>query len=138
MLRWSLPVLTLLAGCAASPQEVARVDAMRAEEDVRLERALAGRVAGPPINCLNTRNMNTSVFGDRILYRNGSGSRGTVYLSRTNGGCFGLRRDDILVSQTPIGQFCRGDIITTVDRTSGITSGSCAYGDFVPYTRGPR
>jgi hypothetical protein len=135
MLRWSLPLLALLAGCAATPQDVARSDAMRAEEDVRLARALAGRAAGTPQSCLNTRNLNTSVFGDRILYR---GVGDTVYLNQTNGGCFGLRRDDIIVASTPIGQFCRGDIIRTVDRASGAPSGACAFGDFVPYARAPR
>jgi hypothetical protein len=133
MLRFSLPMLAMLGACAATPEEIADNDAARAREKAELASALEGRTPGSPLTCLNTRNLNVDTYGDTLVYR-GTG-RGTVYVNQTNGGCFGLRRDDVIISQTPIGQFCRGDIIQTVDRVSGITSGSCAYGDFVPYVR---
>lgn len=136
MLRFTLPMVALLAGCAATPEQIARDDAANAETAAKLATALAGRTAGTPTNCLNTRGLNLDIYGDKLLFR--STGRGRVYVNQTSGGCFGMRRDDILVSSTPQAQFCRGDIITAVDRNTGFQTGACSYGDFVPYTRAPR
>lgn len=137
MLRFALPMLVLVAGCAATPEQIAQENARTERDEAKLNRALAGRTAGRPVGCITTRGLNVDIYGDKLLYRNGAGGS-PAYLNQTTGGCFGFRRDDILVSTTPTGQFCRGDIIRTVDRTSGFPSGSCAFGDFVPYTRAPR
>ena len=135
MLKFALPIIALgLASCAATPQQVAREEASAAQSEARLATALAGLVPGNPTACINPRGLNTTTYGDKILYRQGR----RAYLATTNGGCFGLSRDDIIVTRTPSGQLCRGDIITTVDRNSRFPSGSCSFGDFTPYTRAPR
>lgn len=131
-----IPVLAAaaLTGCAATPQEVARADAADARVAAKLTDRLAGYTPGEPTSCARTINLQSDVYGDTIVYRDGR----TLLVNRTNGGCFGLRRDDIIVTRSFGTQTCRGDLVRTVDRTNGFPSGACAFGDFVPYrkTRG--
>jgi hypothetical protein len=69
---------------------------------------------------------------DRHMVLYGSGK--TVFANDLRPGC-GFGAEDILVSQ-PLGSFhCRGDIVRSVDRYSGIPGPSCVLGDFVPYNR---
>ena len=100
----------------------------------KLDKALAGRVAGKSESCVTLRDIqSTATFSDpdTILYTMRSGVR---YVNRPAGGC-GLRGDPIIVSSTPSTRICRGDIITLVDRTSRFQVGGCGLGDFVPYTK---
>ncbi|HET9510263.1 MAG TPA: hypothetical protein VFO80_03855 [Sphingomonas sp.] len=129
-----LAVLALSAGCAATPQETARAEAQRARDMARLDRDLAGWSPGQPQSCIQTRNANVKIYGDTLVYDDGL----RRYRTDTNGGCFGLKRDDIIVTQSFGSQLCRGDLVRTVDRTAGFPSGACAFGDFVPYTRARR
>ncbi len=131
-----LPGLLLLGACAATPEQIARQDARDAKSEADLATALVGYSAGKPVNCFNPRGDNTATFGDKIVYRGGS-SR--VIVAETTGGCFGLARDDIIVTRSMQGgQLCTGDIISTLDRTNQFPSGSCAFTNFTPYrkTRG--
>lgn len=132
MLRYLLPLLAL-AGCAMTPREAAQRDARDAKDLTRLAERLRGYEPGKPQSCIGAfnRNRNVTVYGDTLVYRDGA----KLYRTDTGGGCFGLRRDDIIVTRSFTGQICRGDIVTTVDRTSGFNSGSCTYGDFIPYTK---
>jgi hypothetical protein len=130
-----LPSLVLLTSCAITPEQMARQDADTARTEVKLAKALAGYTAGKPVSCISPRNQNTTIFGNAILYSGGSSRK---YLTTTNGGCFGLKRDDIIVTRSTNGQLCSGDIVTTVDRTSQFQSGSCSFGDFIPYSRNRR
>lgn len=96
--------------------------------------ALAGRVAGPPQSCLPSFGGNTGgdIFDSgQILFR---GRGGTVYLN-TPEQCPVLRSDRTIVTRSPSGQLCRGDIFEVRDRISPAAYGSCALGDFVPYDR---
>jgi hypothetical protein len=135
MFRTLMPALcgaVLLAGCAATPQQ----QEANAERDARsaanLEKALAGYTPGRPESCLpSIPTRRTQYFGNTILYEV---SGNLVYRTDTNGGC-NLERDDILITQTPIGRLCRGDIARTIDRTAQFMTGSCALGDFVPYRK---
>ncbi len=95
---------------------------------------LAGRTAGAPVECIG------AVEGDRggdiydsgdILYR-GHGSR--LYLNHPDN-CPALRSDRRIVSRSPSGRQCRGDILTVEDRISPAFYGSCALGSFIPYDR---
>ena len=132
MLRALVPAMLLLSGCTMTAAESARADAAQARDEARLSKTLAGREAGKPTDCIDPRTLNSSVYGDAILYQFGTGK---AWLTRTQGGCFGLSRDDIIVTRSFTGQLCRGDIVRTVDRTSGFPSGSCTFGEFVPYTK---
>jgi len=124
MLRFVLP-FALLAGCATTTQTASG-------PDVRLEKALAGKVAGTPQNCIRLDQATGSeIFRDTILYRAG---RNRYYLADAPG-CGGSNRFDSILVQNVFGaQLCRGDTVRVVERTGGFTSGFCAIGGFTPYT----
>lgn len=135
MYRYILPALLLIGGSAALSADTRGAEARRAAaEQARLDKALAGLVPGRPQSCLyqDRTGYETLRFGDTILYRK---SRNEIYRTDTGGGCFGLSRGDAIVTKTFTGQLCRGDIVRTVDLTSHTPSGSCSFGDFIPYKR---
>lgn len=131
-MRYMLPLM-LLAGCAMTPAEVAQRDARDAKNVTRLADRLRGYQPGEPTSCVRLlgRSSNVSIYGDTLVYRDGA----RLWRTDTGGGCFGLRNDDIIVTRSFNSQMCRGDIVSTVDRASGFPSGSCTYGDFIPYTK---
>ncbi len=135
-MRLSAAVLALLlAGCATSPREAERAATAEAATQQALATELAGLVPGEPTSCLpepGRTQLSSKGYGATIVY---SASRTLKYRNDTTGGCERLSRGDTLITRTPIGRVCRGDIATTVDRASGFQTGSCALGDFVPYRR---
>ena len=104
--------------------------ASRAEIDYR--KALAGKVAGEPVDCIDTRWRQSSLgaYGDKLIYKVG---RDLVYVNDTTGGCQGVARGDALISLRYQTRTCRGDIAQTVDLPASIPTGSCALGSFTPY-----
>jgi hypothetical protein len=134
MRSWVLLSL-VLAGCAPTVAETRQADARQARSDAKLARALKGLTPGPAQTCLSSidrRNARIETYGSTTLYRVG---RGRVFRNDMNGGCGTNTIDPIYVTQTPSTQLCRGDIAQLIDRASRFPIGSCAYGDFVPYTR---
>ena len=129
----SMPALLVaVAACTPTPREQAQIDLRLATQQQKLDTALAGRVAGPPTTCLNQFSQRqVSSYGSTFLYRV---NNGTIYRTETNGGCGDLDRN-ILVTRTPSGQLCSGDIATTIDRVSRFPTGSCSFGEFVPYRK---
>ena len=102
-----------------------------AREAEALSKALEGRDAGKPVSCLETRHaQGTEVVGENILFEM---NRSLTYRNETRGRCGG--RDDILVFRQFGARACRGDIVTTIDRTSGFFTGNCSLGEFVPYRK---
>jgi hypothetical protein len=126
-----LILLPLLASCAMSTN-AAYTERQAAAYTAELGKALAGKVAGKPQSCIYLRDArSTQQIGDKtIMYEV---SRKLTYRNDPLGGCSGLGRQDTLVTRTFGNQLCRGDIITPVDLTSGMQSGACILGDFVPY-----
>lgn len=100
-----------------------------------LDKQLAGKVAGEPVNCLSQTDARSPirVSDDIMLYRV---SKNKVYRNDLAGGCPGLARDDDIMVTRSYGstQLCKGDQFKLVDRTSGMWTGSCSFGQFVPYT----
>ncbi|MBB5714995.1 hypothetical protein [Sphingomonas aerophila] len=134
-----LPVITgaLLAGCAALPADTARAQQAQQATADSLQRRLAGLTPGPPqaclpLNILPSSGVQTKGYGSTILYVVG---RDLIYRNDTTGGCERIAQSDILVTRQLQGRACRGDIATTVDPASRMQTGSCAFGDFVPYRR---
>lgn len=129
-----LLMLTLALGitaCAETPRQTAARVAAEDRTRAKLDRELAGLVPGAPQTCLpsfDRREM--KAFGDTLVYRSG----GVRYVTQTTG-CRGVGEDNILVTRLTTPQLCRGDIATTVDRASGFQTGSCSYGDFIPYRK---
>lgn len=130
--RLAFPALALamLAGCATGPEPRATLSEKEAKE---LAAALDGKVAGKPVSCVSTLNgTNLRAIGDNTLvYRV---NRKLTYRNDLLGTCSGLRFGDTLVLQLVGTQYCRGDIARVVHLPTGTMSGTCALGEFVPYT----
>lgn len=121
--------MTGLAACETTtdaPQQ------RTAKAQADFDRAMAGRTAGAPMKCLPTYRSNdmTVIDDSTILFREGR----TTYVNKPLGECNGLAWGGrALVTRNVGPQLCRGDIANVVDNTSGVTVGSCALGDFVPF-----
>ena len=134
MLKLALPLLLLVGGSAAMSADQHGYRAREAARDqAQLDKSLAGLTPGKPQNCIDSHRVYDTVrAGDTILYKY---SPRLVYRTDTDGGCFGLRRGDAIVTKSYTSQFCRGDIVRTVDLTTRTPSGACSFGTFTPYTR---
>jgi len=123
--------LKLLAGALllASPAAAAQTSSPEDE----LERALEGRVAESPVQCITLSRVRSStvIDGTAILYRTGS----AIYVNRPRAGAERLDRDDTLVTRTSTARVCRGDPVRTRDPYTGAFRGAIILGEFVPYRR---
>jgi len=128
--------ILLIAAAATSLVACETADYQPAQRSARAQqsydKALAGKTAGKPESCLPLQRSNDmQVIDDNtILYRDGR----TTYVNTPLGGCNNLGNGSYaLVTQSQGSQLCRGDIAQVRDMTTGVTVGSCALGDFVPY-----
>jgi hypothetical protein len=127
----SIPLAAVvLASCAP----MAPPEARSPQAEAKLQEVLTGMVPGTPMTCLPPHRTNEMITIDdnTILFRRGQ----TVYRNDPVGGCPGLASGFYtLVTRSTGSGLCRGDIAQVADVSSGMTVGSCALGDFVPYTR---
>jgi hypothetical protein len=122
----------LVASCNAAPPPT--VTAAQASTAGRL---LAGKVAGPPVNCISEFRANDMrwIDSDTVAFK-APGNR--VYVNHFEGGCDNYGgRYALVTRQVATAQLCRGDIAGLVDPVSHYRAGSCTFGEFIPYT-GPR
>src|SRR4051812_47909084 len=84
----------LAAGATASA-----ADRDNSKNEAKLTAALAGRVAGKPVDCISLRDIRSSQIIDRtaIVYDTGGGR---LFVNRLRGGAESLDSDDILVTKT--------------------------------------
>ncbi|SMC72970.1 hypothetical protein [Novosphingobium sp. B1] len=116
----------LLAGAAADAKP-------RLTPEQELAKALEGRVAGKPEDCIYLpRVINTRIYDKTaIVYDAGN----TLWVNRPDAGAATLSDNDIMVT-TPFGsQLCSVDIVRMVDRNAGFWRGSIGLGQFVPYKK---
>ena len=122
----------MLGACESATEPAGRSERAQAT----YEHALAGKTAGRAEKCLpliRSRDMDR-IDDSTILFRDGS----TVYVNTTLGACNNMANQSYALVTRNVGpQLCRGDIATVTDMTSGITVGSCALGDFMPYRAAP-
>lgn len=104
----------------------------RLTPEQRLAKMLEGREAGKPTSCINSWDSRDMTVLDKtaLVFRSGS----TLWVNRPDNASR-LDDDDILVTHTTGSQLCKLDIMHTVSRTSGITTGFINLGDFVPYKK---
>lgn len=124
----TLAIVTAAAGLIAAP-----IEAARPSGEKRLAKLLEGRSAGEPSNCIpGSRHDNLTIIDKTaIVYKQGR----KVWVNRTKSPQT-LDDDDILVIRKfGSSQLCRTDIITLVDRGSGMFSGAVFLEDFVPYEK---
>jgi hypothetical protein len=126
-------MLLALAGCATGD---IKPQPLSPKEQADLTKVLDGKIAGKPVNCVSSINgRNLRAIGDSTLVY--QVNRNVVYKNELLGRCTGLSWGDTLVLNVRNSQYCRGDIARVVNLQSGMMSGSCALGDFVPYTKAP-
>lgn len=107
--------------------------AARPDPEARIAKALDGRVAGKPVDCIPLQQIQSSQIFDRtaILYKVGQ----TWYLNRPASGATFLDSNDILVTDTRSPNLCSIDIVRLLDQSTRFPSGSVGLGKFVPYTK---
>ncbi len=123
-----------LASCASGPPS-AYQQRYAEKESARLEKELAGKVAGKSKSCIYDRNIGgpESYGDDVLLFRV---NRNLVYVNKTIGSCPRVgAAGSGLVIQRYSSDLCRGDSARSVDFQTGFFNGACALGDFVPYRR---
>lgn len=96
------------------------------------QRYLKDRVAGEPVHCIPRTRLrrSTAASDDVLLYDDGS----TVYVNTPYLGC-PRARDNTMISSTPIGRLCSGDIVLVQDLRINVPLGSCALSEFVPFRK---
>jgi hypothetical protein len=108
------------------------VAAPRDTPEVQLQKLLAGRTAGKPVDCIPLSSNSSQVIeGKAIVYRVGS----KLYVNEPRSGAESLNDDDILVTKVFGSQLCSIDTVNLVDRTSRFPRGFVILGKFVPWTK---
>lgn len=127
-MRATLCLIGFMLMSSALPAQAARLD-----PEARIAKALEGRVAGKPVDCIMQRQIQSSEIFEKtaILYKVGS----TWYLNRPESGREFLNRDDVLVTNTHSSNLCSIDIVRLLDSGTHFQSGSLGLGKFVPYTK---
>jgi hypothetical protein len=123
-----LPLLLLVAGCAATSADGP------SREQIALTEDLEGRTAGAPQACVPTRQTQSLQIVNRqtIVYRDFD----TLWVNRLGADCPGMRPHSTLVVEAHGSQYCRGDRVRAVETQSAIPGPYCVLRDFVPYRRG--
>ncbi|RYE00940.1 MAG: hypothetical protein EOP61_12655 [Sphingomonadales bacterium] len=120
-----------LAGCAANADPAQNRKQERAERE--LARALEGRVAGEPADCISSMMASGPqiIDANTLLYRQGS----RVWRNDLDGGCPGLDPNDTLIIEVHGSQLCRRDLVRVREPGSSIPGPSCTLGKFTPYSK---
>ena len=115
----------VVSGCAMA--------ASKQDPAAELAKMLDGRVAGPPVTCIDLPRAQGNRIFDRtaIVYDYGS----TIYVNYPQSGANALSSDDILLTKTFGTQLCKMDIVRMVDRSIGFPKGFVSLGPFIPYKR---
>ena len=102
------------------------------QNEAKLARMLEGRTAGQPVSCISAMHSNRLEVIEHvgIVYDSGD----TIYVARPSDPRQ-LGRDDIVVINRFGSQLCTSDVIRTVDRYQGFTTGAVFLDEFVPYTK---
>jgi hypothetical protein len=124
---------TILAGAALAFAGSSTTLAKSAEEnEAKLARMLEGRTAGEPVSCISALNSNRIEVIEHvgIVYDAGN----TIYVARPSDPRQ-LGRNDVVVIDRHSSQLCTTDVIRTIDRYQGFTTGAVFLDKFVPYTK---
>jgi len=105
----------------------------RDDPAAELAKLLQGRVAGPPVTCIDLPRAqgNRVIDHTAIVYDFGT----TIYVNYPKSGANALSSDDILLTKTFSTQLCKMDIVRMVDRTGGFPKSFISLGEFIPYKR---
>jgi hypothetical protein len=128
-----LPLLLAGAALMFGAAAPAADDARDARAQAKLDKALAGRVAAAPVDCVEAGRVGGPeiIDGRTILYRD----MGRVWRNDLPDQCGALRPGRILVVRLWGSRLCRGDFVEIADGGSSIPMGSCRLGGFTPYQK---
>jgi hypothetical protein len=122
-----LPLLSILAGCAAAGTDVETRDRRALDDE------LAAMTAGEARSCVPARQAENLIAVDArtIVLRSGA----TTWVSRLETDCPGLRPLDTIIVEAHGSQYCAGDRIRSLPPHGTIPGPICVLRDFVPYRR---
>lgn len=111
---------------------LAAIDALDERGQKIAKQYLKDRVAGHPVSCIPQIRLrrSTAASDEVLLYDDGS----TVYVNAPYLGC-PRARDNTMISRTPVGRLCSGDIILVQDLRINVPLGSCALSEFLPFRK---
>ncbi|HMA12468.1 MAG TPA: hypothetical protein VKO83_11310 [Steroidobacteraceae bacterium] len=119
----------VFAGAAA---QAADKSEKLAKNEAKLAEMLKGRTAGEPVSCIPEFHSSRVQVIEGVALVYGVGK--TLYVAKPDHP-ESMQWDDIMVVKRFGGQLCNTDIIRTVDRMSGFTTGVVFMGKFVPYRK---
>lgn len=125
-------IVQSLAGAALLAAGAAQAE--RPSPQAELAKALAGRVAGAPVDCIDVGRSQSSrvIPGEAIIYRNGN----ILWLNRPRSGADALTGNEVLVTRTlSARRLCSSDTVVLHDRYSQAQTGLVFLGEFVPYRK---
>ena len=127
-MRKFLPLIAFGLAFGATSAPAAPVD-----REAQLERALEGRVAGEPVDCITVNRIRgTRIIPDTaIVYEVGN----VLYVNRPRAGARSLEEMDTLISRPFSNRLCSVDTIQLYDMSARMTHGVVFLGEFVPYRR---
>ena len=131
-LRTSAFIAVSAAVAITGAASVVAQQSFHPEATQKLAKALAGRTAGQPVNCINERSKMQVIDDGTILFRD----RGIIYVQQPHGGCYGLTSGMSLVRPAfGTTRICSGDINEIIDVRTGFGTGACTYSEFIPYRK---
>ena len=130
-LLFAIPAAMLFAAPAMSGETIELTEKQQMELDNRLE----GRTEGKAQSCIGANDQSEmTVISDDILIFGSSRNARTIYVNKPYGGCRNADRS-ILSYKRPTSSLCKGEAIDLIDSSTRMSMGSCAFGEFVPYTK---
>lgn len=125
-------VAAVMALAGATAESADRKQTRAEKNEARLAKLIEGRIAGTPVSCIPAFKSDKLEVIDGVAMVYGDGD--TIYVGKPSDPR-SLRRDDVIVINRFGGQLCHTDIIRTVDRMSGFTTGALFLEQFVPYKK---
>ena len=128
-MRHTVPLILAGLALAAAPAHALK----RPAPEAQLAKALEGRVAGEPVDCLDIKDIRSTRIIDRtaILYE---ATGGRLFVNRPEGANT-LHRADVMVNKVWGSRICEVDVVDLLDGGARIPTGFVMLGKFVPYTK---
>jgi hypothetical protein len=121
-------VLMFVAAAAHSADKPTKAE----KNEARLAELIKDRTAGEPVGCIPEFQSSRLEVIEGVALVYGSGK--TLYVAKPDRPDT-VQWDDIMIVKRTGGQLCNTDIVRTVDRTSGFTTGVVFLNKFVPYSK---
>ncbi|HEY7808877.1 MAG TPA: hypothetical protein VIA98_00685 [Allosphingosinicella sp.] len=129
-------LLSSLLVVAAMISPAAGQAASRRAPEAQLQDEIAGKVAGEPVDCIDSTHIRSMrvIDGTAIVYEIGR----ITYVNRPASGARSLDRWDTLVTESHSSQLCSRDTVRLVDSASRMQTGLVFLGKFIPYRKADR